>query len=308
MKRDSLLDRQLINPVRKLKRGLKLRSNLLLVSPRHKWRGFLSNRVKRDRRRGFSIFKRTLGQLGFGLLKIFLFLLVLGALSLTFISGYQILTSSPYFRLHNIVLTGVNDDLREEVIKISGLRERESLLSIDPVTIKGNIEAHPWIKSVFLKKEFPHTLYIKAEKQEAVAIVLLRRMYFMDRGGVIFKEVERDEPVDFPVVTGLSAGDKKNGAYLKEVVSFLNALFLMDTPLSVERLSEIHVEEDGTLTIFFNKLPFKVFFGRDDFIRKIDSLTHIIKHLRAAHRLSQVRSIDLGYSDRAVVAFTGRMV
>jgi len=308
MKRDSLLDRQLVNPVRKLKRGLKLRSNLLLVSPRHKWRGFLSNRVKRDRRRGFSIFKRTLGQLGFGLLKIFLFLLVLGALSLTFISGYQILTSSPYFRLHNIVLTGVNDDLREEVIKISGLRERESLLSIDPVTIKGNIEAHPWIKSVFLKKEFPHTLYIKAEKQEAVAIVLLRRMYFMDRGGVIFKEVERDEPVDFPVVTGLSAGDKKNGAYLKEVVSFLNALFLMDTPLSVERLSEIHVEEDGTLTIFFNKLPFKVFFGRDDFIRKIDSLTHIIKHLRAAHRLSQVRSIDLGYSDRAVVAFTGRMV
>jgi len=308
VKRDSLLDRQLVNPVRKLKRGLKLRSNLLLVSPRHKWRGFLSNRVKRDRRRGFSIFKRTLGQLGFGLLKIFLFLLVLGALSLTFISGYQILTSSPYFRLHNIVLTGVNDDLREEVIKISGLRERESLLSIDPVTIKGNIEAHPWIKSVFLKKEFPHTLYIKAEKQEAVAIVLLRRMYFMDREGVIFKEVERDEPVDFPVVTGLSAGDKKNGAYLKEVVSFLNALFLMDTPLSVERLSEIHVEEDGTLTIFFNKLPFKVFFGRDDFIRKIDSLTHIIKHLRAAHRLSQVRSIDLGYSDRAVVAFTGRMV
>ena len=308
MKRNSLLDRQLINPVRKLKRGLKLRSNLLLVSPRHKWRGFLSNRVKRDRRRGFSIFKRTLGQLGFGLLKIFLFLLVLGALSLTFISGYQILTSSPYFRLHNIVLTGVNDDLREEVIKISGLRERESLLSIDPVTIKGNIEAHPWIKSVFLKKEFPHTLYIKAEKQEAVAIVLLRRMYFMDREGVIFKEVERDEPVDFPVVTGLSAGDKKNGAYLKEVVSFLNALFLNDTPLSVERLSEIHVEEDGTLTIFFNKLPFKVFFGRDDFIRKIDSLTDIIKHLRAAHRLSQVRSIDLGYSDRAVVAFTGRMV
>ncbi len=308
MKRDSLLDRQLINPVRKLKRGLKLRSNLLAALPGHKWRGFLSNRVKRDRRRGLSIFKRTLGQLGFGLLKIFLFLLVLGALSLTFISGYQILTSSPYFRLHNIVLTGVNDDLREEVIKISGLRERESLLSIDPVTIKGNIEAHPWIKSVFLKKEFPHTLYIKAEKQEAVAIVLLRRMYFMDRGGVIFKEVERDEPVDFPVVTGLSAGDKKNGAYLKEVVSFLNALFLMDTPLSVERLSEIHVEEDGALTIFFNKLPFKVFFGRDDFIRKIDSLTHIIKHLRAAHRLSQVRSIDLGYSDRAVVAFTGRMV
>ena len=308
MRRDSILDRQAVNPVRKLKRGLKLRSNLLAALPGHKWRGFLSNRVKGDRQRGFSPFKRTLGQMGFGLLKIFLFLLGLGVLSLTFISGYQFLSSSPYFRLHNIVLTGVNDGLREELIKVSGLRENGNLLSMDPVTIKGNIEAHPWIKSVFLKKEFPHTLYIKAEKQEAVAIVLLGQMYFMDREGAIFKEVERVDLVDFPVVTGLSAGDKKRGAYLKAAASLLNTFSLVDSPLTVERLSEIHVEEDGTFTIYFNRLPFKVFFGGDDFIRKVDSLKHIIKHLRATHRLYQVRSIDLGYSNRAVVAFTKRVV
>ena len=159
-----------------------------------------------------------------------------------------------------------------------------------------------------LKKKFPHTLYIKAEKQEAVAIVLLGQMYFMDREGAIFKEVERVDLVDFPVVTGLSAGDKKSGAYLKAVASLLNAFSSVDSPLTVERLSEIHVEEDGTFTIYFNRLPFKVFFGEDDFIRKVDSLKHIIKHLRATHRLYQVRSIDLGYSNRAVVAFTKRVV
>jgi len=264
--------------------------------------------VKRDRQKGFLLFKRTLGQLGFGLIKIFLFLLVLGVLSLTFISGYQFLSSSPYFRLHNIVVIGVNGDLKEEVIKISGIREMESLLSIEPATIKRNIEEHPWIKSVFLKKEFPHTLYIKAENEEAVAIVILERMYLMDREGVIFKEIERDDCIDFPIVTGLSKGDKKNGGYLKRVASFLNALPSGDTPLSVKELSEVHVEGDGTLTIYFNKLPFKVFFGRDGFIRKIDSLQHIIKHLRAAHRLYQARSIDLDYTDRAIVAFTERVV
>ncbi len=264
--------------------------------------------VKRDRLKGLLLFRRTLGQLGFGLIKVFLFLLVLGGLSLAFVSGSQFLTSSPYFRLRNIVVTGVSDDLREELIKISGLKERESLFSIDPATIKRNIEAHPWIRSVSLKKEFPHTLHIKAENEEAVALVLLERMHLMDKGGVIFKEVERDDSVDFPVVTGLSTGDKKNGAYLKEVASLLDALHLVDTPLSVKGLSEIHVEEDGALTVYFNRLPFKVFFGRDDFIRKIDSLTHIIKHVQVTHRLYQVRSIDLDYADRAVVAFTGRVV
>lgn len=264
--------------------------------------------VKRDRLKGLLLFRRTLGQLGFGLIKVFLFLLVLGGLSLAFVSGSQFLTSSSYFRLRNIVVTGVSDDLREELIKISGLKERESLFSIDPATIKRNIEGHPWIRSVSLKKEFPHTLHIKAENEEAVALVLLERMHLMDKGGVIFKEVERDDSVDFPVVTGLSTGDKKNGAYLKEVASLLDALYLVDTPLSVKGLSEIHVEEDGALTVYFNRLPFKVFFGRDDFIRKIDSLRHIIKHVQVTHRLYQVRSIDLDYADRAVVAFTGRVV
>ncbi len=264
--------------------------------------------VKRDRQKGFLLFKRALGQLGFGLIKIFLFLLVLGGLSLTFVSACRFLSSSPYFGLHNIVVTGVNDDLREEIIKISGIKERESLFSIDPTAIKRNIEGHPWIKSVFLKKEFPHTLYIKAENEEPVTIVLLERMYLMDREGIIFKEVERDDCIDFPVVTGLSAGDKRNGEYLKRVAFFLDALYLEDTQLSVKELSEVHVEEDGSLTIYFNRLPFKVFFGKEAFFRKIDSLKHMIKHLRATNRLYQARSIDLDYCDRGVVAFKDRVV
>lgn len=264
--------------------------------------------VKRYRQRGFLVFKRTLGQLGFSLIRIFLFLLVLGALSLTFISGYQFLSSSPYFRLHNIFVIGVNHDLKKEVIKISGITERESLLSIKPASIKRNIEGHPWIKSVFLKKEFPHTLYIKAESEEAMAIVLLEQMYLMNRDGVIFKKAERDDRIDFPVVTGLSNGDKRNGECLKKVASFLNILVLGDTPLSLKELSEVHVEENGAFTVYFNKLPFKIFFGEDDFSRKIASLRHIIKHLRATHRFYQARSIDLYYTDMAIVAFTSKVV
>lgn len=264
--------------------------------------------VKRDRKRGFFLFKRKAGQLGFGLIKIFLFLVGLGGLSLALISGSQFLTSSPYFRLRNIVVTGVNDDLREELIKISGLKEGESLFSLDPAIITRKIETHPWVRSVFLRKQFPHTLYINAQNEEPVAIVLLERMYLMDREGVIFKEFERDDSVDFPVITGLSTGETRNGAYLKGVASFLDALCSVDPRLSVKSLSEIHVEEDGALTIYFNQLPFKVFFGKDGFIRKIHSLTDIIRHLRAAHRLYQVRSIDLNYRDSAVVAFTGEVV
>jgi len=264
--------------------------------------------VKRHKRKGSLPPMSFFGQLGFGLIKIFLFFLGLGALSLAFITGYQFLSSSSYFRLNNIVVAGVSDDFREELIKISGIKEKENLLSIESSTIRKNIERHPWIKSVSLKKEFPHTLYIKAQNEEAVAIVILETMSFMDKEGIIFKDVESDDCIDFPVVTGLSQGDAKNGAKLKRVASLLNAIHLCAFPLLIKDLSEIHVEEDGAFIVYFKKLPFKVFFGRDDFERKIGSLIDIISHLRTTYRLDQARSIDLDYIDRAVVAFTGRVV
>ena len=267
--------------------------------------------VTRDRKRVKSLllFRRTLGQLGFGLIKVFLFLLVIGGLSFAFVSVYQFLSTSPYLRLQNIVVTGVNDDLKEELIKTVAIGQTGNLLSLDLAAMKKDIEGHPWIKSVLLRKKFPHTLFIEAENEESVAVVLLReKMHLMDTEGVLFKDVESDDRIDFPVVTGLSAGDKKNETYLKRVASFLNVLQRGDTPFSAQELSEIHVGEDGTLMVYFNELPFKVFFGKEDFIRKIDALQRVIKHLQATHRLYQARSIDLDYDVRAVVAFTGRVV
>jgi cell division protein FtsQ len=264
--------------------------------------------VKRHKRKGSLPPKRFFGQLGFGLIKIFLFFLGLGALSLAFITGYQFLSSSSYFRLNNIVVAGVSDDFREELINISGIKKKENLLSIESSTIQKNIERHPWIKSVSLKKEFPHTLHIKAENEEAVAIVIRETMSFMNKEGIIFKDVESNDCIDFPVVTGLFHGDAKNGAKLKRTASLLNAIHLCASPLLIKNLSEIHVEEDGAFIVYFKKLPFKVLFGRDDFERKIGSLIDIISHLRTTYRLDQARSIDLDYSDRAVVAFTGKVI
>lgn len=264
--------------------------------------------VKRDRQKGLLAFKRTLGQLGFGLIKMFLFLLGLGGLSLAFISGYQFLSSSPYFTLQSIVVSGVRDNLREEVIKISGITERDSLLSIDTGTIKRNIEDHAWIKSVSVKREFPHTLSIQVQNEKAMALVLLDRMRLMDTGGGIFKDVEKGDPIDLPVITGLSIDGKNNNEHLRRVASFLNTYSSMNALLPVKELSEVHVETDGALSVYFNKLPFKVSFGRDDFVRKIGALQDIIKHLRVTHRLYQARSIDLDYSDRGIVAFKDRVV
>jgi cell division protein FtsQ len=247
--------------------------------------------------------QRDYGQWGFGLVKVLLVLLGLGGLSLALITGYQFVSSSPAFRLKNIVVAGVDDSLKGELIRISGITESANLLSIDSAGIKSKIESHPWIRSVFLRREFPHTLHIRAENEAPVAIALLDTMYFVSSRGETFKKVETDDSVDFPVITGLSPGGKDNGEHLRRVVAFLDLLSSGETPLSIDELSEVSVNQHGELSIYVKKFPFKVCLGREDFTRKLDSLQNVIKHLKSTRRLDQVRSIDLDYIDRAIVAF-----
>jgi len=260
-------------------------------------RSVLDNQsVRRKRHRDY-------GQWGFGLVKIFLVLLGLAGLSLALITGYQFVSSSPIFRLKTIVVAGVDDSLKGELIRISGIAQSESLLSIDSAGIKDKIESHPWIRSVFLRREFPHTLHIKAENEEPVAIALLDTLYFVNSRGESFKKVEKDDSVDFPVITGLSSGGEHNREHLRRVVAFLDLLGSGETPLLLDELSEVSVNRQGALSIYVKKFPFKVCLGREEFTRKLDSLQNVIKHLRSTRRLNQVRSIDLDYGDRAIVAF-----
>lgn len=265
--------------------------------------------IKKDRGREFLLLKRTLGQLGFGMIKVFIFIFMLGILSLAFIYGYKFLSLSDYLRLDKIVVTGIKEDLRKELIDMSGIKERENYLSIDTSRLKKNIERHPWIKSVTLKKKFPHTLYINAEREEVSAVVILGgRSYFMDKEGRIFKEAEREDCIDFPAVTGLNRDKTKNGKFLKIVASLLNIIRIEGRPLSLKELSEVHIDNFGAITVYFNKLRLKIFMGKEAFKRKINLLKHIMRNLEEKHQLYRITSIDLDYSDRAVVAFNKKVI
>jgi cell division protein FtsQ len=264
--------------------------------------------VKRDRKKDLLVFKRALGQLGFSLIKMFLFLLCLGVLSVGLISGYRFLSSARWLSVQDIVVTGARDSMRNAVITLSGITDEDSLLSIDTASVERRIEQHPWIKAVSVTRSFPHTLRIEVKHEEPIAVVMLDRMWLMNREGIPFKAVTKNDPIDFPIITGLCVGDEAVSRYLKRVASFLTTYSLSRVALPAKELSEVHVEEDGALNVYFNELPCKVSFGRDDFARKIDSLQRIIKHLDHTQQLHHAKSIDMDYRDRAVVAFTDRVV
>lgn len=265
--------------------------------------------IRRNRGKDVLLLKRMLGQLGFGMIKVFLFIFVLVVISLAFIYGYNFLSLSDYLKLETIVIAGVDKDLKQELINLSSISGDESYLSVDTYRLKKDMEEHPWIRSVTVKKKFPDTLYINAKREKASAIVISgEHSYFINSEGFIFKNVEKNDCVDFPAITGLDRNRIEGGRFLKAAASILNIIQIEGRPVSWEELSEVHIDDYGDVTIYFNRLPLKIFLGKESFDRKIRLLKHIIKSLDNNNQLYRVNYIDLGYSDRAVVSFNEKVI
>ena len=259
----------------------------------------VKRRNSKDPSRSWKII-RLVGSLSF---KVFLLSIGMISLSLLFLYLYDYLVSSPYIKLEQVIVTGVDEDTKRELIKLSDLNADSSMLSINLNEIKEKMERHPWIRSVELEKRFPHTLIVKAEKEIPAALVLLDRLAYMNSSGTVFKEVEHADDKDYPLITGISRVGKVRDKQLK-IAAIVLDLFRTETGAwSHRELSEIHISEDGDVSLYSISMPTVIRMGSDELDVKKDELKKITKHLNETGQMQMVKAIDLNYRDGVVVSF-----
>jgi hypothetical protein len=224
-------------------------------------------------------------------------------LSLLFIALYEYLVASPYVKLEQIMVTGVREDLKQDIVNLACSDAGASLLAINLRKLKRKIEHHPWIREVRLEKRFPHTLVVEAEQEQPHAIVALDRLYFMNRRGTLFKEVGPDEPLDYPVVTFDRTKGPLADHHLDLAAHVLDALASDKGPWTLQNLSEVHVKRDGRVSLYFQSLPAVIYARSADLATKMVGLRRVLEDLRRNGRIHLVRTIDLNVKDGAVVSF-----
>ncbi len=263
-----------------------------------------SQSVKRRNQKDSLLFWRII-RLSFSLsLKVSLLAIGVISLSLLFLSFYGYLVSSPYLKLERVIIRGVDEDIKPEIIDMSGLNVELSLLSINPDRIKEKVERHPWVRTVRLEKRFPHTLIINAERELPFAVVVCGGLSYMNNRGEVFKEVEEADNKDYPLITGISPTGAIRDAQLETAAFVLDMLKSETGAWSYEELSEIHVNEDCDISIFSTSLRAVIKMGKRELPTKKDELYKIIRHLRETGQIHMVKSIDLNYRNGAVVSFS----
>jgi len=258
---------------------------------------------RKKKKRTFTPFS-MIRRVGAGILKVCLLFAVVVGISAVFLFFYQYLTASPYMKLETVEVEGVDSKLRQELIQAAGLNSDLSLLSLNLNALREEMKKHPWVRSVKLERRFPNTLIVQAEEENAWALVLMDdKIYYMNRWGEVFKEVENSEGMDFPIITGVSKQGSEVRKQLKQAARVMKILKSEKGLWSLAELSEIHINEGADMSLYFNRLSAEIKILSDDPANRIEGLKKVAKHLVQTGRIHEVTGIDLNQVDGAVVSF-----
>ena len=223
-------------------------------------------------------------------------------------AGYQFVTTSARFEAKSLVYQATPHVPVDRLQALLAIEPGTNILSVDPAALQAKVLAEPWVKRAEVKRSLPDTLIVEVEEHEAAAVLLSGQLYLVDREGTPFKRMEEGERGDLPVITGvdraqLVADDPRAHQAVERGLAALSAYQQAPRP----RLSEIHVDEGGAVSLYTAKTGAALRLGRGELEGKLARYDALRAALgERAERLAVVH-LDLeaapGAAERVVASF-----
>lgn len=148
------------------------------------------------------------------------------------IGGRSVVESvNEWTEIKQITILGLDRLSREEIITKLNLPPDSSLWSIDIDHLSGQLETHPWIRSITFDRVFPHSLAVQVEERQPAAVLdASKNGYLLDAEGHLLPGETAKASQALPVLEGISSKffnehldeshrRAKQGIYLAELLS-----------------------------------------------------------------------------------------
>jgi len=219
-------------------------------------------------------------------------------LLLTAVSLRDFILDNRYFSVHEIQVRGGDKVSGNEIVTIAGLHQGMSIWKVDLPAIEKKVGKHPWVRRVLVRREFPHRIIIDVEERVPRAIVALRKLYYVDTDGVMFKEVDPNENVKYPLLTGLRP-EEFNGSNPAMRKRIQDAIRLGD--LMAQRahsLSEIHFDAPDRLVVYTTDFPIPLHMGWGNWDDKLERMDRLMTLWKGNEE--RLGSLDMSFRDQIV--------
>jgi cell division protein FtsQ len=193
------------------------------------------------------------------------------------------LKTSKSFAIEQVDVTGNEQLTHAQVLKAARLEVGQNVFAVGPELARKNLLAEPWIESATVRRRLPGRFTIEVRERHAVALLASGPLQLVSDEGVAFKPLEQNDPSDLPVISGLDPNlrtqdEQALSSALLDAVALLHAY--QDAGLARrEPISEIHVENDRSLSLFVGSDAMYVRLGKPPFRQKLERMREVLARL-----------------------------
>lgn len=236
------------------------------------------------------------------------FLLLAAGFALVGLIVYKALGRSDFFQITATSIQGCRQTTKNHILEMSGVDVHSNLLALDTRKVKAQIEAHEWVESVEIERDWPNRLLIVVKERLPVAIVTLDNgLFYLDRNGVAFAQVVPPEDMDYPIITGLQREEwprTLKDSQLGEALQFIKYAGQGSSILPKQNISELHVDGDENITLYLVDRPFPIHLGSGNVGAKYYQLTKVLYKLYKSKEFNKAVYVKMDYGrNRVLVGF-----
>lgn len=201
---------------------------------------------------------------------------------------YRMATTSSYFIIKDVEISG-NERLEyHDVIKEAGLEPGLNSLSVSIDEIEIRLKKNPWIRRVSVTRKLPDRVKIDIEEYKPKFWILENgTMYYADINGKFIAPVEPVRFVSLPILEvekGFAGPDEP----LPEILEKLDAAGL---PVKLDAASWIHVGKANGIEIYFESAKLRLDIGLNELSANLERLANVLQDLNRRGELGFAREV-----------------
>jgi len=213
---------------------------------------------------------------------------------------------SARFAITSIEVAGSERRPSPAIVAESGLISGTNIFAADLDAARARLLQDPWIVDATLVRRLPGTVSIHISERRPAALVALDETYLATDDGVPFKKLEPDDPIDLPLVTGVTperVGADRDGASrtIGRAID-LAAEYQRSALGKRSPLQEVHVGADGQFALVVGHSGLELVLGGPPFRRKLDLASRVMAEVERRGGKADVVMLDSeSRPDRVVV-------
>ena len=217
---------------------------------------------------------------------------------------WMFLSTSGYFGLSHIIISGNDRVSREDVLLAGGLAEGRNIFSFNVKNLGREIEEIPWVREVLIERKFPDSLNIFIEERRPAAILKFEELYYVDAEGYVFAKADSETGWDFPVIAGIDkekliSGDKNTFALMEKGIEFLNSIKGKEGRLSWHNVSELKISSDGGITVYPVGAGIPLYLGKKGLEERFARAEKVLSDL--VDKGVKAKKLEADFDDRVLV-------